>query len=67
MVLCCHVIVLMQVFNIHIENITITAHILLIQPKMYQKSVNKKLTNYLSSDDQKKLDAIFCLDNREIR
>ncbi len=49
----------MRVLNVHIEDITITTHILLIQPKSCHKLVNIKLTDYLSSDNQKKLDAIF--------
>ncbi len=37
-----------------IEDVTITTHILLIQPKIYYEGVNKKLTDYLNSDNQKK-------------
>ncbi len=65
-VLYCHIVVLMQILNVRIEDITITTHVLLIQSEIYHKSVNKKLTYYLSSDNQKKLDAIFCSDNRKI-
>ncbi len=36
-ILYCHIITLMQVLNIHIEDVTIAIHILLIQPKMYRK------------------------------
>ncbi len=35
-------------FHVHIEDVTITTSILLIQPKIYHKSVSKKLTDYLS-------------------
>ncbi len=38
----------------------------MIQLKIYHKLVNKKLTDNLSSDNQKKSYSIFCLDNREI-
>ncbi len=48
------------------ENDVNTTHILLIQSKIYYKSANKKLFNYLSSDNQKKSDAIFCSDNHKI-
>ncbi len=47
-VLRCHVVVLMRDLNVHIENITINTHILLIQPKIYHKFINKTLTDYLS-------------------
>ncbi len=56
----------MQVLNVHTEDIAITTSILLIRPKTYHKSVTKKLTDYLSSNGQKKSDAIFCFDYREI-
>ncbi len=51
---------LMWVLNIDIEDVTITTHILSIPSKIYHKSVDKKLTGYLSSDNQKKSDATFC-------
>ncbi len=60
------VVALIQVLIVHIENFTITTPILLIRPKIYDKSVNKKLTDYLSSNNQKKSDAIFCSDNWKI-
>ncbi len=57
---------LMPVLNVHILDGTITTRILLIQSKVYHKSVNKKLTDYLScSDNQKKSEAILCADNRK--
>ncbi len=42
----CHqVVMLIRVLNVHIEDITITTHILLIQSKIYHESVNNKLTS----------------------
>ncbi len=37
----------MRVSNVHnIEDVTITTCILLIQPNIYHKSIDKKLTDY---------------------
>ncbi len=58
-----HIVSLMRVLNVHIEDVTVTTRVLLILLKIYHKSVNKKLTNYLISNNQEKSDAIFCLDN----
>ncbi len=43
MVFVCYIFVLMRVLNVHIENITITIHILSIQSKIIHKLVNKKI------------------------
>ncbi len=53
------------VLNVRIKDVTITNRILLIQPKINHKSI-KKLTDHLSSDNQKKSDAIFYLENHDI-
>ncbi len=63
----CHIVVLVRVLNVHIKEVTITTRILLIQAKIYHKSVNKQVTSYLRSDNQKKVDAIFFSDDHEIR
>ncbi len=64
--ICSHIIALMWVLSVRIEDVTITTYILLIQPKIYLKSVIKKLTDYLSLDNQKKSVAIFCSADLEI-
>ncbi len=53
-ILYCHIGVLMWVLNEHIEYVTITTHIFMTESKIYNKSVNEKFTDYLSSDNQKK-------------
>ncbi len=42
-VLCYHVVVLMRVINVHIEDVTISTHILLMPAKIYYKLINEKL------------------------
>ncbi len=44
-VFCCHVVALMLVQNVHIEDAIITTHILLIRHKIYHELINKKFTD----------------------